>query len=394
VEHILLVANDFPYPLNHGAAIDMWWHIQSLKKLGFRLDVVATVKSMPPEEHLNAVKAEVDQLFIVERQRGFKSALTALPFQMRSRAGLETVVLSRQYEAVVMIAEHVASILRNPSLRAKKRILRLHNNEVHFFQELSKSSRGLFRKAFYHSEAAKFRVLSPRIMSKCDALWFISDYEMKEHVKKYPADQEKAFFVPPRIDRNEMRHQKLEGCRVLFVGTLGFANNSSAVEWYVSHVHHLLLDVSGYNFVVAGNTVEGSAEALQKLAADHQNITLYENPKEIESLYGSAAVFVNPVLRGAGLKMKTINAIQAGLPIVTTSTGIEGTGLMHQMHVLVADTPREIAECIRAIFSDRRMAQDLVRSAQEFIAREFDQEKIIKESLSSLNPLTAINVRL
>jgi glycosyltransferase involved in cell wall biosynthesis len=385
--HILLVANDFPYPLNHGAAVDMWWHIQSLKKLGFRIDIVATVKAMPSEEHIKAVRAEVDQLFIVERKRGFKSAITILPFQVRSRAGLRVVALSRHYEAGVMVAEHVSSILRNPSLRAKKRILRLHNNEVRFFQELSKSSKGLLQKAFYHSEAVKFRMLSPRIMSKCDALWFISDYEMKEHVKKYPADCKKAFFVPPRVDRNGMRHQKLEGCRVLFVGTLGFANNSSAVEWYVSNVHQLLLDVVGYNFVVAGNTVDGSAEAMKKLAASHQSITLYENPKEIESLYGDAAVFVNPVFRGAGLKMKTINAIQAGLPIVTTSTGIEGTGLKHQTHVLVADTPREIAGCIRAIFNDRRMANELVRSAQEFVAREFDQERIIKESLSILDHL-------
>jgi glycosyltransferase involved in cell wall biosynthesis len=385
VERILLVANDFPYPLNHGAAIDMWWHIQTLKNLGFRVDVVVTVKAMPPGEDIQALKAEVDQLFIVQRQRGFKSAAAILPFQVKSRTALQTVALSKEYLAVVMVAEHVASILQNPNLRAQKRILRLHNDEVRFFQELSKSSKNVLRKAFYESEAAKFRLLSPRVMSKCDALWFISDYEMKEHVKKFPADRKKAFFVPPRVDRNGMRHQKLEGCGVLFVGTLGFANNSSAVEWYVSNVHRLLLDVVGYNFVVAGNTVEGSAEAIKKLAISHQSITLYENPKEIESLYGGSAVFVNPVLRGAGLKMKTINAIQAGLPIVTTSTGIEGTGLMHQTHVLVADTAREIAECIRAIFNDRRMAHELVRSAQEFVAREFDQEKIIKESLLALD---------
>ena len=115
---------------------------------------------------------------------------------------------------------------------------------------------------------------------------------------------------------------------MLFIGTLAFANNSSAVEWYVSKVHKLLCDVVGYNFVVAGNTVGESAEVLKRMVSPYPNITLIENPKEIGSLYGSAAVFVNPVPRGAGLKMKTIDAIQAGLPVVTTSTGVEGTGLL------------------------------------------------------------------
>jgi glycosyltransferase involved in cell wall biosynthesis len=363
----------------------MWWHIQSLKKLGFRVDVIATVKSMPPEEDIQALKEEVGQLFIVQRQRGFKSGVAALPFQVQSRAALRTVALSQEYKAVVMVAEHVASILQNPSLRAQKRILRLHNDEVRFFQELSKSSKNILRKAFYQSEAAKFRILSPKIISKCDALWFISDYERKQHVKKHPADRKKAFFVPPRVDRNAMRHQSLEGRRVLFIGTLAFANNSSAVEWYVSKVHELLSDVAGYNFVVAGNTVGESAGFLKKIVAPYQNITLFENPKEIESLYGSAAVFINPVFRGAGLKMKTIDAIQAGLPVVTTSTGVEGTGLMHQRHLLVADTPEEFAQSIRNIFNDRRMASELVTAAQAFVAGEFDQERIIKESLLTLD---------
>jgi polysaccharide biosynthesis protein PslH len=385
LERILLVANDFPYPPNHGAAVDMWWHIQALKKLGFRVDVVATVKAMPPEEDIETLKAEVDQLFIVRRQRGFKSAAAVLPFQVQSRAGLRTVALSKEYKAVVMVAEHVASILQNPSLRAQKRILRLHNDEVRFFQELSKSSKNVLRKAFYQSEAAKFRMLSPKIMSKCDALWFISDYEKKQHVNKHPADRKKAIFVPPRVDRNAMRRQSLEGYRVLFIGTLAFANNSSAVEWYVSQVHGLLGDVLGYNFVVAGNTVGESLSALKRIVAPYRNIALIENPKEIKSLYGSAAVFVNPVLRGAGLKMKTIDAIQAGLPVVTTSTGVEGTGLMHRQHLLVADTPGEFAECIRSIFNDRHRASELVAAAQKFVAGEFDQERIIKESLLTLD---------
>jgi glycosyltransferase involved in cell wall biosynthesis len=191
-------------------------------------------------------------------------------------------------------------------------------------------------------------------------------------------------LVPPYVNVKGMRSQPLKGQKVIFIGTLALANNASGVEWYVSNVHSSLSDVEDYEFVVAGNTRGTSNQLLRKIVNSHQNICLHENPENIQHLYCDATVFVNPVFRGAGLKMKTIDAIQAGLPIVTTSIGIEGTGLIHGKHLLVADTPGEFAECIRRMFNDKTMARELVLSAQEYIAREFDQRRIIEASLSAL----------
>src|SRR5262249_22016451 len=144
--------------------------------------------------------------------------------------------------------------LKNDRLRARKLILRVHNDEARFFRELSRTSRNLVLKAFHRAEAARFDWLSPRIMRKCQELWFISDHEMKEHVKSHPGDANKSFFVPPRVDIKAMRQQPLGGKNVLFIGTLAFANNLRGVEWYISNVHSWLRDVPGYSFVVAGNT--------------------------------------------------------------------------------------------------------------------------------------------
>lgn len=385
MERILVVASDFPYPLNHGGAIDIWGHIRSLKSLGFDVDLVATVKAKPSEECMRVVSGEVGQLSIVERRRGWRSAATAAPFQVRSRAGLAAVPLSREYAAVILEQEHVAGILQNPGLCARTRILRLQDNEARFFYELSKSARSLWEKMFYRSEAVKFRWLSPAIMDACDALWFISEYEMKEHVKEHPADSGKSWFLPPRVEVTAMRRQSLEGKKALFLGTLGFANNADAVEWYVANVHPSLGDVEGYGFIVAGNTRGSSNGFLNRIIKPHPNIFLYENPKDTEPLYGDAAVFVNPMFHGAGVKLKVFGAIEAGVPVVSTSSGVEGTGLVPGKHLLVADSPRAFGACIRALFNDKGLAQALASEAQDFLAREYDQARIIKNSLAAIH---------
>jgi glycosyltransferase involved in cell wall biosynthesis len=363
----------------------MWGRIQTLKKLGWQIDMVATLKGKPSKEDMQAVSSVVDQVFMIDRQRGWRAAAGLAPFQVLSRADLATVGLFREYDAVLLEAEHVASILQNPTLRAKNLILRVHNDEARFFQELSKSSKSFFHKAFCLSEAAKFKFFSRKIMSQCDALWFISDYERSEHVKRHPGDSRKSFFVPPRVDVNAMHSQSLEGRKTLFIGNLSLAVNSVGVEWYVENVHPSLRDVEGYSFVLAGRTGGSSRELLNKIAGT-PHLSIYQDPPEIESFYRDAAVFVNPVFRGAGLKLKTIDAIQAGLPIVTTSTGVEGTGLVHGEHLLIADSPASFADSVRNLLDDKRLARDMVTAAQEFVAREFDQERIMRESLSKLGP--------
>ena len=384
MKRILVVANDSPYPLNYATAHDTWGHIQSLKNLGFKVDLVVTVNSLPPEEDIRVLSTAGGHVSIVERQRNWKAAVGVLPFQIRSRKGLETIRLEEEYEAVVLESEHVAAILKNPSLRAKRSILRLNNNEARFFSELSKSSRNLFLKAFHRVEAAKYRWLSPAIMSSCNALWFVSDYEMKEHLKKHPNHSGKSFFVPPRVEVDAMRRRSLQGQTVLFIGTLAFANNVRAVEWYVSRIHPSLCNIPGYSFVVAGNTRGGSNGAIAKLARSHARVSLHENPKDLESLYGNAAVFINPVFRGSGLKIKNIDAIRAGVPVVTTSIGVEGSGLIPGKHLLVADSEEPFEASVRTLLSNKHMAQEIAMSAQDFLAKEYDQERIIQHALARM----------
>jgi glycosyltransferase involved in cell wall biosynthesis len=80
--------------------------------------------------------------------------------------------------------------------------------------------------------------------------------------------------------------------------------------------------------------------------------------------YSSSRVFVNPVFETAGIKMKVLDAIRHGIPVVSTKAGIEGTGLDAGRDVLVADSAKEMANQLKAIFSGTLDDFSLVRNAQ------------------------------
>jgi len=157
-----------------------------------------------------------------------------------------------------------------------------------------------------------------------------------------------------------------------------------ALEWYVEQVHPSLSKLEGYSLTIAGRTGGTSIPALNRMIERYPNISLCSDPQELTDLYSKAAVFVNPVLRGAGLKVKTIHALRAGVPVVTTSIGMEGTGLIDGTHLLVADSADAFATSVEKLLRDKPLAAGLVRSAQSFLAEKYDQERNIKQSLSSI----------
>lgn len=386
MQSVLVVTHDFPYPPTHGGRVDMWNRLQALSQLGYAVDLVASVKKPPSDGDVQEVRKYVRHLYIVERSLRLRTFISALPYSVATRFQLAAIPLTSRYHAVILEGEHVGPILDNPSLDAVHYILRLHNNESHYYHELSLSSTSFKRRVFYALESIRFRFYSRTVIRRCHALWFISDSERLQYNSRWhsllPAPH--ASFVPPSIPLASMRRHPLTGSTILFVGRLGFATNAQGLEWYLREVHHRFDDLAAYRFVMAGNTDGESILRLQALAADRGRVSLVKNPVSLDDLYGSAAVFANPVFHGAGLQLKTINAIEAGLPVVSTSVGVRGTRFVHKKHVLIADTPADFAHCIRQLLSDRQFASSLVNEAQDFLRKEWDQERIMGDLLRTI----------
>lgn len=389
MDRILFVASEYPYPPHHGSAVHAWSLLLSLKQLGFAVDLIATVRNRPSQQHIDAARAIVDELFVVERTRTISAALGLDPFQVRSRRALLSIALSKTYEVVVLKSDYVTPILDNPSLTAKVRVL-IADGEARYFRELSKLASSWKERLFYRSEAFKFDRFCPRTRPKCDLLWFVSDWERVLHLQKHPEDTCKAVFLPPDPGGGRMCSYSGDGNEVLFVGSLTFPPNLEGLEWYLEDIHPRLSKIATYTLTVAGRTDGASIPILSKMARRYSNISLCFDPQELRDLYKKAAVFVNPVLRGAGIKLKTINALQAGVPVVSTSIGMEGTGLVDGKHLLVADSPDSFVRGVTTLLRDRSVAKTLVESAQSFLAETYDCKRNIVRSLSAL-PVSSRN---
>lgn len=377
-KRILVAAPDFPYPPNHGGRVDIWKRLKNLKDLGYVVDLVATVKSFPPQEDLDYVKNVLDDVFIVHRGGGIMGLFGLRPHQVLNRKELTKVAFKGEYEHLIIEGSTCEMVLENTSLEAKNVILRVHNNEALYFKKLSFSTKNIVKFLYFFLEFLKFSVSERKLYKKLNHFLFISKDEQKVFLSQQRNTAKNSLFLPPSISPVKREKVLLDNNRrVLFVGSLFMPNNKDGLKWYIKEVHPKIRHIDGYKFVIAGNSRGISTDWITK-GPYGTEIEFHDSPRDITALYESVSVFVNPMRFGAGMKIKTIEALCQKLPVVSTSTGIEGTGLDHGHHVYCSDNAASFAHYVEELLVDKERASRMIDSALSYVYKSYNS----KEKLS------------
>jgi len=382
-KRILVAVGFFPYPCYFGGAFDVFGRIEALKKAGYAIDLVCTCKEYPAEADIAVMQSVTDNIYIAGRKNRLIDLIRPIPLQVASRVELKNIKLDKTYDLVILESESTAPVLENKTLKASKIVLRVHNNESKYFFQLGNSTSNIFKKFYYYLDGLKFKIYSKKLFLRSDRLWFISRDEMKD----FPSDNklaEKSFHMPAPSGQIPVK-QDLGGKNVLFIGSLFMPNNINAIDWYLENVHERIVNgFPDYTFIIAGSTGDVKKEDLIKKYQNFTNLKIRFNVPDLRALYSDAAVFVNPMQYGTGVKLKSLNAIMNGLPLISTRVGTEGIGLIDKEMFFRADTAEEFYNAINNVFtSSKEDIAQVVQKAQDFITAD-DYITILKKETDDL----------
>lgn len=79
-----------------------------------------------------------------------------------------------------------------------------------------------------------------------------------------------------------------------------------------------------------------------------------------------------PLHKGGGSRLKILEAMAAGVPVVSTSMGAEGINAIRGKHIMIADTPIEFTAAIQKLITDSHFANNLAANAFEFVGEHYD----------------------
>lgn len=123
---------------------------------------------------------------------------------------------------------------------------------------------------------------------------------------------------------------------------------------------------------------QGTNEKIGDLAGNGIEIHDLET-SDIEGVikaYKEATVFVSPLAGPGGTRLKILGAMAAGVPVVTTTTGIEGIEAKNGREVLIRDNPAEIAIAVVKIIIDKNLYKNLTTAARKLVEEKYDWLRI------------------
>jgi glycosyltransferase involved in cell wall biosynthesis len=377
---VIVVISNFPFPAHHGGSFDVFERMVGLKNLGFNIDIICTCKDQPDPKHIVYMNTLVDNVFIVKRENKLSQLFHISPLQVVSRKALRNFNFNKAYHYAILETEHVGIVLENETFRAQKIFLRLQNNESYYFRQLAQSTNSIFEKIYYLSDAVKFKFYSKKIFKKADRLWFISNEEIKSKHKN-KVFLPKSVHLPPPIN-SEFSRQKLDNKNVLYIASLSMPNNIEALDWYLKDIHSKLLsEFPDYKLIIVGSIDVSEITTIKNKYSKYDGVEINFNVPDLNHFYSVCSLFINPMQHGAGVKLKTINAIVNGLPVVSTSIGAEGIGLTESEMYFLGNSKNDFYDKIYDYFRlDNSKRHRSIEKAQHFL-RQNNYLSILKDEM-------------
>jgi len=228
-------------------------------------------------------------------------------------------------------------------------ILDEHNIEYEVAHRLARGESSPVRRAFHTREARRLQRVEQAAWRSADTVLVTSEREASliraayadVRVEVVPNGVDVAAFAPTPDVRPEPG-------LVVFNGVLDYRPNLDAARWLVEEVWpRVRAAAPTARLVIVGR---GSAADRRRLEGDGV-LTTGEVPS-VAALLGRAAVIVVPVRMGGGTRLKVVEALAMGRPVVSTTLGCEGIDVADGRHLIVADTPDAVARATVRLLGD------------------------------------------
>jgi glycosyltransferase involved in cell wall biosynthesis len=159
------------------------------------------------------------------------------------------------------------------------------------------------------------------------------------------------------------------GGKVLFVGNYEYAPNVDAIEWALTDIFpHLWRQRPEARFIVCGHALP---EAWPRRFTDAR-IEWRGYVPDLTEVQAEAAAFLAPLRFGGGSKLKVLEALAAGLPLISTPEGVSGLEVVDGEHAHLGGTAQDLAEALAGVLAQPAQARALGEAGRAHVAARFD----------------------
>lgn len=286
-------------------------------------------------------------------------------------AKLDGILAREQYDVIQIESMHLIAYARHIRQIAPRTrlILDWHNIESEILARYAENDRNPLRAIYARRTSTLSRNVENELLRLCHAHTVCSQREREVLLARVPEARIEVVgngvdcdFFSQQPSHNPARRD------VLFMGRMDYHANIDAAIYFVHSIWPLVVARRPeLRLVIVGAQ---PSEAVQSLKSD--NVVVTGTVDDVRPYYRSALVSVVPLRVGGGTRLKVLEAMAAGTPVVSTVLGAEGLAISDGKDILIADTPQAMADAIVSLRAESPLWQELVTNGRRLVRERYD----------------------
>ncbi len=383
---ILQLCNKVPFPSKDGGSIAIANLTKGLAKLGNKVDVLAmnTKKHfVEPNDHLNPDKTNIELHYILV-DTGINPVHLVINFLFSKypynaqrfisktyRDLLRKLLTNNHYDVVQLEGLYLYPYISQIRKYTQAKIAyRAHNMEHEIWHRLTENSKKI-KRIYLRNLERRILNLEKKMLQESDIVLPISHADARKLYRLNPHHSVK--IIPSGIDPVKYKSNPVRSKDIFFIGSLDWLPNREGLSWFLQNVWpSFSKELPQIKFHIAGRNAPGNF--LKR--TDYQNIFFHgevESSTEFMQKYG---IMIVPLFAGSGMRVKIIEAMALGKPIVSTATGAEGIDVTHGENILIANNDKEFKSELNTLLTDEHIFRNMEKNSVQFVHKFYNNVNI------------------
>lgn len=324
------------------------------------------------------VKVPRDKAYSVKKL--FQGAVGSTPLPIlnytseQMKQALARILDEDDFDVVQVESIHLMNYL--PIIRAARSrplaVCDWHNVESDLMRQYAESERGAARKAYARRTARLLAKFEQRALTEFDAHLTVSEHDAERLRAVNP--QARILVIENGVDVAHLASDESRAKnRIVFVGSMDYHANIEGVTSFARNVWPgLHAKKPELKFTIVGRDPTPAVRELSSI----NGVEVTGSVEDVRPYYREAIAAVVPLNVGGGSRLKILEAMAAGVPMVSTTRGAEGLTVRNGVNILLEDSNEKFVDAILSLADDQELRKRIIAGGRTLVSERYDWSTI------------------
>ncbi len=388
--NIAYITQTLPFPLDIGGNIIAYSTLTALKRLGHNITIFSFVnekKKLQYEKNLMAKGFKIGKTivnpFLIQSNN--QDLLNKFISYCLKQFSLKPYTISKFYnkELATAINDHLKKRKIDclwinclsmsqylPKTYKGLKILELIDIESEFYKRMFLKDSFLHWRIYAFFEWIKFYIFEKIQFNKFDKIFTVSKYDKSLIQNRVKTN---VLVLSPVIKIRKITKIRDTEKNLLFVGNLCWYPNKDGIYWFLKKVY----PDSKKKFPDLKLNIVGKMPR-RNIFPVPDGVYFHGYKENIKSFFRNANIFIVPIRYGSGIRIKILEAMSWGLPVVSTYEGAEGLEVKNEREIILGENEEDFENKIFLLLRDRNLQIELIKNACLFLKEKYSYKNLNK----------------